>query len=201
VLCALEVVKINILGVCCAKGSVFREGFKVSSLVVLCVICIWLLSGLPNGFWGLDVALSLRVNQYKLFVYLFLPSNSFKFSCYCFASINNRLFRRNNRFFFLVLCCFVLYILTNWISDWISYKGFCSSLKSFKKPPFKQFTPLSFKAIYSNIFDPRLCHNNTMVWHYSRLCILIIGWPIKEPLFRNKKSIQSAFSCAIWFRI
>ena len=39
VLCALEVVKINILGVCCAKGSVFLEGFKVSSLVVLCVIC------------------------------------------------------------------------------------------------------------------------------------------------------------------
>jgi len=40
VLCALEVVKINILGVCCAKGSVFLEGFKVTSLVVLCVICI-----------------------------------------------------------------------------------------------------------------------------------------------------------------
>jgi len=39
VLCALEVVKINILGVCCAKGSVFLEGFKVTSLVVLCVIC------------------------------------------------------------------------------------------------------------------------------------------------------------------
>ena len=40
VLCALEVVKINILGVCCTKGSVFLEGFKVTSLVVLCVICI-----------------------------------------------------------------------------------------------------------------------------------------------------------------
>jgi len=40
VLCALEVFKINILGVCCAKGSVFLEGFKVTSLVVLCVICI-----------------------------------------------------------------------------------------------------------------------------------------------------------------
>ena len=33
-LCALEVVKINILGVCCAKESVFLEGFKVTSLVV-----------------------------------------------------------------------------------------------------------------------------------------------------------------------
>jgi len=31
VLCALEVVKINILGVYCAKGSVFLEGFKVTS--------------------------------------------------------------------------------------------------------------------------------------------------------------------------
>ena len=38
--CALEVVKINILGVCYAKGRVFIEGFKVTSLVVLCVICI-----------------------------------------------------------------------------------------------------------------------------------------------------------------
>ena len=91
-LCALEVVKINILGVSCAKGSVFLEGFKVTSLVILCVICNLLLSGLPNGFWKLDVTLGLRVNQYKLFVHLFLPLNSFKFSCYCFVGINNRLF-------------------------------------------------------------------------------------------------------------
>ena len=34
VLCVLEVVKINILGVCCAKGRVFLEEFKVTSLVV-----------------------------------------------------------------------------------------------------------------------------------------------------------------------
>jgi len=133
-LCALEVVKINILGVCYAKGSVFLEGFKVTSLVVLCVICIWLLSGLPSGFWWLDVALSLRVNQYKLFVYLFLPLNSFKFSCYWFAGVNNRLF-------FLELCCFVLYILANWIFDWVSFKGFCSSLKSFQKPPLNNSPP------------------------------------------------------------
>ena len=37
VLCALEVVKINILGVCFAKGIVFLEGFKVTTLVV-CVL-------------------------------------------------------------------------------------------------------------------------------------------------------------------
>ena len=46
-LCALEVVKINILGVCCAKGSIFLEGFKVTSLVVLCVICIDCLMDCP----------------------------------------------------------------------------------------------------------------------------------------------------------
>ena len=34
VLCALEVVKINTLGVCNAKVSVFLEGFKVTTLVV-----------------------------------------------------------------------------------------------------------------------------------------------------------------------
>ena len=34
VLCAVEVVKINNLGVCCAKVSVFLEGFKVTTLVV-----------------------------------------------------------------------------------------------------------------------------------------------------------------------
>ena len=116
VLCALEVVKINILGVCCAKGSVFLEGFKVTSLVVLCVICIWLLSGLPSGFWGLDVALGLRVNQYKLFVYLFLPLNSFKFSCYWFAGINNRLLRRNNRLFFW---CFAVLCFISWLTEFL----------------------------------------------------------------------------------
>ena len=53
VLCALEVVKINIFGVCCAKGSVFLEGFKVTSLVVLCVICIDCLVDclLASGDW------------------------------------------------------------------------------------------------------------------------------------------------------
>ena len=35
---------------------------------------------------------------------------------------------------FLVLCCFVLYILANWIYDWVSYKGFCYSWKVFKNP-------------------------------------------------------------------
>jgi len=61
VLCALEVVKINSLGVCIAKVSVLLEGFKVTALVDYLVV-----------FWGLDVALGLRVNRYKLLVYLSL---------------------------------------------------------------------------------------------------------------------------------
>ena len=130
----LEVVKIYILGVCWAKGSVFLEGFKVTSLVVLCVICIWF----PNEFWGLDVALGLRVNQYKLFLYLFLPLNSFKFSCCWFAGINNRLFRRNKRFFFWCFACF----LANLIPKLVSCKEFHSSLKSFRKPSLNNSPPV-----------------------------------------------------------
>jgi len=61
VLCVLEVFKIKLL-VWFAKGSVFLEGFKVTTLV--CGVCnlVWLLSGLPSGFWKLDVALAVRVN-------------------------------------------------------------------------------------------------------------------------------------------
>ena len=29
----------------------------------------------------------------------------------------------------------MFYILANWIFDWVSYKGLCSSWKSFQKPP------------------------------------------------------------------
>jgi len=67
------VVKINTLGVCFAKGGVFLEGFKVTAFGGLCVV-IWLdyLVDYPVVFWGLDVALGLRVNQYKLLVYLSL---------------------------------------------------------------------------------------------------------------------------------
>jgi len=92
------------------------------------------LSGLPSGFWGLDVALGLIVNQYKLFVYLFLPFNSFKFSCYCFASINNRLFRRNNRLFFW---CFAVLCFISWLTEFLiefHTKDFVLAEKVFKNP-------------------------------------------------------------------
>ena len=73
VLCALEVVKINTFGVCFAKGSVFLEGFKVTGGMW---IVIWFdyLVDYPIVFWGLDVALHLRLNRYKykLLVYFSL---------------------------------------------------------------------------------------------------------------------------------
>ena len=59
--------------VCFLRGS--------RSLLWCVVFCnlVWLLSGLPSGFRELDVALVVRVNQYKLFVCFSLSLNSFKF--------------------------------------------------------------------------------------------------------------------------
>ena len=51
--------------------SVFLEGFKVIWWIV-CLIWFHYLADYPVVFWGLDVALGLRVNQYKLLVYLSL---------------------------------------------------------------------------------------------------------------------------------
>ena len=134
-MCALEVVKINILGGCAEPKEVcFLRRSRSLLWWCLCVICNWLLSGLPSGFWGLDVALGWRVNQYKLFVYLFLLSNSFKFSCYYFTGINNWLFRRNNRLFFW---CFAILSFVSWLTEfliWFFCKEFHYSLKSLRKP-------------------------------------------------------------------
>jgi len=110
--------------VCFLKGSRSLLWWFVCNL-------FWLLSGLPNGFWGLDVALGLRVNQYKLLVYLFLPLNPFKFSCYCFTAINIRLFRRNNRLFFW---CFAVLYLNSWLTKiliWIHTEDFVQAEKVF----------------------------------------------------------------------
>ena len=87
----------------------------------------WLLSELPCGFWGPDVALGLRVNQYKLFVYLFLLLNSFKFGCYCFAGINNRLF----------FWCFPVLCFISWLTEFLiefHTKDFVLAQKVFKNP-------------------------------------------------------------------
>jgi len=111
--------------VCFLKGSRSLLWWFVCNL-------FWLLSGLPVASG--DVALGLRVNQYKLLVYLFLPLNSFKFSCYCFTGINNRLFRRNNRLFFW---CFAVLCLNSWLTEiliWIHTKDFVQAEKVFKNP-------------------------------------------------------------------
>jgi len=98
-LCALEVVKINTLG---GLFVVIWFDYLVDYLVV---------------FWGLDVALGLRVNQYKLLVYLSLTQNSFKF---CFklywyrqliVSKKQPIVLKKQPIVFLLLCCFIAYIL------------------------------------------------------------------------------------------
>jgi len=54
----------------CGLPKVVRFLKGSRSLLWCVVFCnmVWLLSGLPSGFWELDVALVVRVNQYKLFL-------------------------------------------------------------------------------------------------------------------------------------
>ena len=47
------------------KVVCFLRGSMSLLWCVVFVIWFWLHSGLPSGFWGLDVALGVRVNQYK----------------------------------------------------------------------------------------------------------------------------------------
>ena len=85
----------------------------------LCVV-IWFdyLVDYPVVFWGLDVALGLRVNQYKLLVYLSLTFKLIYILFLVFTGINNRLFFH----------CFVVLLilfLANLIYVLDSYKEFC----------------------------------------------------------------------------
>ena len=73
-------------------------------------------------FWGLDVALGLRVNQYKLLVYLFLTLKLIYILLLVFTGINNRLFRKNNLLFFCCFAVLLLLFLANLISVMDSYK-------------------------------------------------------------------------------
>jgi len=61
------------------------------------------LEDLAAGFMGLDVALGVRVNQYK-FVCVILSLPDLTYICFKLflltADKNNRLFRQNNRLFF-----------------------------------------------------------------------------------------------------
>ena len=107
VLCALKVVKINTLGVFCQRECV---SWRVQGHYFggLCIV-IWFdyLVDYPVVFWGLDVALGLRVNQYKLLVYLSLTLNSFNsvFKIYWYKQ----------PIVFLLFCCLIcLYSWLTW---------------------------------------------------------------------------------------
>ena len=110
VLCALEVVKINTLGVFCQRECV---SWRVQGhyLGGLCVI-IWFdyLVDYQVVFWWLDVALGLRVNQYKLLVYLSLTLNSLKF-CFKLYWYKQLIVSKKQPIFFLLLCCFIAFVL------------------------------------------------------------------------------------------
>ena len=79
----------------------------------------------PVVFGGLNVALGLRVNQYKLLVYLSLTLKLVYILFLIFTGINNRLFRRNNRLFFCCFAVLLILFLANLISVLDSYKEFC----------------------------------------------------------------------------
>ena len=67
-------------------------------------------------------------------VYLFLPLNSFKFSCYCFAGINNRLF----------LWCFSVLCFISWLTEFLidfHTKDFVLAEKVFKNSPLNNSPP------------------------------------------------------------
>ena len=124
-LCVLEVVKINTLGVFCQREC-FSWRVQGHYFDGLCVV-IWFgcLVYYLVVFWGLDVALVLRVNQYKLLVYLSLSLWTHLISVFSFTGINNRLFQRNNRLFFCCFAVLLLIFLANLILVLDSYKEFC----------------------------------------------------------------------------
>ena len=110
VLCVLEVVKINTLGVFCQRECV---SWRVQALYFggFCFV-IWFdcLVDYPVVFWGLDVALGLRVNQYKLLEYLSLTLNSFKF-CFKFCWYKQPIVSKKQPIVFMLLCYLIAYIL------------------------------------------------------------------------------------------
>jgi len=82
------------------KVVCFLRGSRSLFWCVLFVILFWLHSGLPSGFWGLVVALGVRVNQYK-FVCVILSFPYLTYICFKLFLLttdkNNRLNRKNNR--------------------------------------------------------------------------------------------------------
>jgi len=122
VLCVPEVVKINTLGVReCVSWRVQGHYFGD----VCFVIWFGCLVNYPVVFWGLDVALGLRVDQYKLLVYLSLTLNSFN---YCFKFC----WYKQPIVFSVVLMFHCLNSWQTWFLSWIHTKNFVKSEKVFK---------------------------------------------------------------------
>ena len=110
VLCVLEVVKINTLGVFFQRECVSWR-FQGHYFDGLCVV-IWFdyLVDYPVVFWEMDVALGLRVNQYKLLVYLSLTLNSFNYVFKLFW-YKEPIVSKKQPIVFLLLCCLIAYII------------------------------------------------------------------------------------------
>ena len=126
------------------KVVCFLRGSRSLLWCVMFVIWFWLHSGLPSDFWGLDVALGVKVNQYKS-VCVILSFPDLTYICFKLFLLtvdkNNRLFRQNNRLFFwyhlktILGICFLDSFL------WNSTLNFIIPSK-FAKISYKQFTPL-----------------------------------------------------------
>ena len=125
------------------KVVCFLRGSRSLLWCVMFVIWFWLHSRLPSGFWGLDVALGVRVNQYKsVCVILSFPDLTYiYFKLFLLtADKNNRLFRQNNRLIFwkstkTTLCIAFL--------DSFLYNSSLAFIipSKFAKISYKQFTP------------------------------------------------------------
>jgi len=94
----------------------------------------------PVVFWGLDVSLGLRVNQYKLLVYLSLTLNSFNF-CFKLCWYKQPIVSKKQSIVFLLLCCFIAEILGKLDSCSGFTQRILLNLKKFSKTFLKQFTP------------------------------------------------------------
>jgi len=64
-----------------SKVVCFLRGSRLLLWCAVFVIWFWLHSGLPSGFWGLDVALGVGVNQYK-FVCVILSFPDLTYICF-----------------------------------------------------------------------------------------------------------------------
>ena len=82
----------------------------------------------------LDVALGLRVNQYKTGCASLSPLNSLILVVVVFTGINNRLFLRNNRLFFW---CYTDLSFVSWLTEfllWFFAQNFIIAEKVFENP-------------------------------------------------------------------